>query len=216
MSDLINLFLNLDTYLALVIEQLGVWVYVLMFLVVCLETGLVVTPFLPSDPLLFVAGALSALGDLNLGVLLLLFVAAALLGDAANYKLGGLIGPRLFSGRIPFLNPHHLVQTHEFYDQYGLMTIMYARWLPMLRTLAPFVAGMGAMSYRTFLRYNALAVTVWVLFNLGIGYFFGNVPFVKDNFGLVVLAIIPLSFLPALFNYLHRRAAHKHSLSQRS
>lgn len=206
MPSLVDLFINLDQYLAQFINQLGGWVYVLMFLVVCLETGLVVTPFLPSDPLLFVAGALSAIGDLNVGLLLVLFPVAALLGDTINYQVGVLIGPRLFSGRIPFLQPRHLAQTRAFYDQHGLMTILYARWLPMLRTLAPLVGGMGAMSYPTFLRYNLLAVVLWVVVNMGLGYFFSNIPFVRDNFGLVALALIPLSMLPLALNYARQRA----------
>lgn len=216
MPNLVELFFNLDQYLAQFINQLGGWTYVLMFLIVCLETGLVVTPFLPSDPLLFVAGALSAVGDLNLGLLLILFPIAALLGDAINYRVGVVLGPRIFSGRIPFLQPRHLEQTRAFYDQHGLMTIMYARWLPMLRTLAPLVGGMGAMSYSTFLRYNVLAVVVWVLVNMGLGYFFSNIPFVRDNFGLVALAIIPLSILPALINYARQRALQRRNATRHS
>lgn len=205
MPDLFDILINLDDYLGLVIQQLGLWTYLVLFLIVFVETGLVVAPFLPSDALLFVAGALSALGDLNLAGCLVLFVTAAVLGDALNYRIGRLIGPRITRGEIALIKPEHLAQTRTFYARYGLQTIMYARWVPMLRTLAPLVAGMGAMTYRAFIRYNVPAVLIWVLVNMGLGYFFGNIPAVQDNFSLVVLAIFCLSLLPAVIDFWRER-----------
>ncbi len=209
MPELLDILVNLDEYLGLAIEQLGLWTYLLLFIVVFMETGLVVAPFLPSDALLFVAGALSAQGDLSLAGCLALFVTAAILGDALNYRVGGVIGPRVERGEVPLLKAQHLVQTRAFYQRYGLQTIMYARWVPMLRTLAPLVAGMGAMRYRAFVRYNAPAVTIWVLVNVGLGYFFGNIPAVQENFALVILAVFCLSLLPAVIDFWHERRQAK-------
>ena len=203
----VDFFLHLDRHLAEVIQQYGVWTYALLFLIVFLETGLVVTPFLPGDSLLFAAGAFAALGALELGPLLLLLVVAAILGDTVNYAIGHYLGPKVFHyPKSRLFNPDHLRKTHAFYERYGGKTIIIARFVPIVRTFAPFVAGIGAMNYRRFLSYNVLGGALWVLVCVFAGYLFGNLPFVKKNFSLVILAIIVISILPAVFEYLRHRA----------
>jgi membrane-associated protein len=198
MAYLIDLFLHLDAYLDVVIQQYGVWIYCLLFVVVFLETGVVVTPFLPGDSLLFTAGALAARGDLAVGWLLLLLWLAAVLGDTVNYSIGHLIGPRAFHGQNRFFKREHLDRTHQFYERHGGKTIVLARFIPIIRTFAPFVAGIGSMSYGRFVVYNVLGGLLWtVLFVIG-GYAFGNQPLVKRNFTWVILAIILLSLMPLL------------------
>lgn len=198
---LIDLFLHLDEHLSVVIQTYGTWTYALLFLIVFMETGLVVTPFLPGDSLLFAAGTFAspALGSpLSVGVLWLLLCIAAVAGDTVNYWIGHFIGPRAFSGEVRFLKKEYLDRTHEFYERHGGKTIVLARFVPIIRTFAPFVAGVGAMSYGHFIAYNVFGGVLWVtLFTFG-GYFFGNLPFVKDNFTFVVLAIILISVMPAV------------------
>lgn len=204
-SNLIDLFLHLDKYLDVVIQTYGVWTYLLLFMIIFMETGLVVTPFLPGDSLLFAAGAFAGLGSLNVFILFLLLSVAAIIGDTVNYWIGHYIGPRAFSGDIRFLKKEHLDRTHEFYERHGGKTIILARFVPIVRTFAPFVAGVGAMSYGRFISYNIFGGILWVgLFAFG-GYFFGNLPLVQNNFSLVVLAIIFLSILPAVFEFLKER-----------
>ena len=206
---LIDLFLHLDEHLHDIIQAYGTWTYGLLFAVIFMETGLVVTPFLPGDSLLFAAGTFAspALGaPLNIGLLWLLLVVAAILGDTVNYWIGHFIGPRAFSGEIRFLKKEYLDRTHEFYERHGGKTIILARFVPIIRTFAPFVAGVGAMSYGHFITYNVVGGLLWVtLFTFG-GYFFGNLPFVKDNFSLVVIAIILISVMPAVWEIWKERS----------
>ena len=208
----IDLFLHLDKHLGEIIQQYGGWTYAILTLVVFCETGLVVTPFLPGDSLLFAAGALAALpgSPLQVGVLFLLLAGAAVLGDTVNYWIGHRIGPRAFEGRIRFLKKSHLDKTHEFYEKYGAKTIIIARFVPIVRTFAPFVAGVGSMSYGRFFTYNVVGGVLWVAVCLFAGYFFGNLPFVKANFSVVILAIIAISVLPAVVEIVrHRLAARR-------
>jgi membrane-associated protein len=210
----IDLFLHLDKHLGEIIQQYGGWTYAILTLVVFCETGLVVTPFLPGDSLLFAAGALAALPGtpLRVEVLFLLLTAAAILGDTVNYWIGHRIGPRAFEGRIRFLKKSHLDRTHEFYEKYGGKTIIIARFVPIVRTFAPFVAGVGSMSYGKFFTYNVVGGVLWVAICLFAGFFFGNLPFVKQNFSVVILAIIAISVLPAVVEIArHRMAARRRS-----
>lgn len=196
MSHLIDVFLHLDLYLDTIIQQYGVWMYFILFVVVFLETGVVVTPFLPGDSLLFAAGALCARGDVVVGWLFLLLWLAAVLGDTVNYSIGHIVGPRAFHGQNRFFKREHLDRTHQFYERYGGKTIVLARFIPIIRTFAPFVAGIGRMSYGRFVTYNILGGLLWTgLFVFG-GYYFGNQPLVKRNFTFVILAIIVISLLP--------------------
>jgi membrane-associated protein len=204
---LVDFVLHLDRHLAEIIQQYGVWTYAILFLIVFLETGLVVAPLLPGDSLLFAAGAFAALGALDVGLVFLLLVVAAILGDTLNYAIGHYLGPKVFHyERSRFFNPDHLRKTHAFYEKYGGKTIIIARFIPIVRTFAPFVAGIGAMNYRRFLAYNVVGGFLWVAICLFAGYFFGNLPFVKKNFSLVILAIIVISVLPAVVEYLRHRA----------
>ncbi len=203
----VDFFLHLDKHLAEVIRAYGTWTYALLFAIVFLETGLVVTPFLPGDSLLFAAGSFAALGALDPGLLFLLLAVAAVLGDTVNYAIGAYLGPKVFHyPRSRFFNPEHVRRTHRFYEKYGGKTIIIARFVPIIRTFAPFVAGIGAMSYPRFLAYNVVGGVGWVALCLGAGYFFGNLPFVRRNFSLVILAIVVISVLPALVEYLRHRA----------
>ena len=209
MTHLIDVFLHLDMYLDTVIQQYGVWMYFILFVVVFLETGVVVTPFLPGDSLLFAAGALCARGDLAVGWLFMLLWLAAVLGDTVNYSIGHFVGPRAFHGRNRFFKREHLDRTHQFYERHGGKTIVLARFIPIIRTFAPFVAGIGRMSYGRFVTYNVLGGLLWtVLFVFG-GYYFGNQPLVKRNFTLVILAIIVISLLPLVVEFVqnYRRKA---------
>ena len=204
----VDFFLHLDTHLGELIQQYGVWTYAILTLVVFCETGLVVTPFLPGDSLLFAAGALAALpaSPLRVEVLFLLLTGAAIAGDTVNYWIGHKVGPRAFEGRIKFLNPKHLERTHEFYEKYGGKAIIIARFVPIVRTFAPFVAGIGSMSYGRFIAYNVAGGVAWVAICLFGGYFFGNLPFVKENFSVVVLAIIFISVLPGVYEFVRHQA----------
>jgi len=207
----VDFFLHLDKHLAEVIQAYGTWTYALLFSIVFLETGLVVTPLLPGDSLLFAAGSFAALGALDVGLLFVLLSVAAILGDTVNYAIGHYLGPKVFHfPKSRFFNPEHLRQTHTFYEKYGGKTIIIARFVPIVRTFAPFVAGIGAMSYGRFLAYNVVGGVLWVAVCLFAGYFFGNLPFVKNNFSLVILAIVILSVMPAFVEYLrHRREARR-------
>jgi membrane-associated protein len=205
---LIDLFLHLDKYLSTIIQNYGTWTYFLLFLVIFMETGFVVTPFLPGDSLLFAAGTFAspALGSpLNIWVIWALLCVAAIAGDTANYWIGHFIGPRAFSGEIRFLKKQYLDRTHAFYERHGGKTIVLARFVPIIRTFAPFVAGVGEMSYARFISYNVIGGIAWVsLFTWG-GYFFGTLPFVQNNFSFVVLAIIFISVLPAVIEVIKER-----------
>lgn len=202
LSGLVDILLHLDRYLADIIGRFGLWTYLLLFLVVFLETGVVVTPFLPGDSLLFAAGTFAGLGVLDPLVLVVSLSVAAVLGDTANYWVGRYIGPRAFGGGIRWLRQDHLRRTEQFYQRHGGKTIVLARFIPIIRTFAPFVAGVGRMHYPRFLGYNVGGGMFWViLFVLG-GTFFGNLPVVRANFSLVVLGIILVSVLPLLVEVL--------------
>lgn len=205
-KDFIDIILHLDKYLDLIIRSYGVWTYVLLFLIIFCETGLVITPFLPGDSLLFAAGTFTAIGSLDVGLLIILLSIAAIAGDNVNYWIGHFAGSKAFLDKeTRFLNKEYLNRTHRFYEKHGGKTIVIARFLPIIRTFAPFVAGVGRMTYRRFTVYNIAGGIVWVLtFVLG-GYFFGNIPFVKNNFTVVIIAIIFISFLPGIIELLHQR-----------
>lgn len=205
LQTLIDLFVHLDEHLSNIILQFGGWTYLILFLVIFAETGFVVTPFLPGDSLLFAIGAFAANGSLDLWTSVFLLLAAAILGDTVNYSIGHYIGPRVFSDNVRFLKREHLEKTRAFYEKHGGKTIILARFIPIIRTFAPFVAGVGVMNYRRFISFNVIGAVIWVpLFTLT-GYFFGNLPFVKKNFEYVILAIIFLSVLPAVYEYLKDR-----------
>ena len=205
LNFLIDLFLHLDEHLSEIIQNFGVWTYALLFLVIFMETGLVVTPFLPGDSLLFAAGAFAALGSFNVLLLFGLLFVAAVLGDALNYWIGHTIGPRVFEQNYRFLKRSHLEKTQKFYEKHGGKTIVLARFVPIVRTFAPFVAGVGTMEYRRFAFYNVFGAFIWTsLFIFG-GYFFGNLPFIKTNFEIVILGIIFISILPMVIEYLRGR-----------
>lgn len=194
-----DFFIHLDKYLGVIISNYGTWTYAILFAIIFMETGLVVTPFLPGDSLLFAAGALATVSNLNIFVLFVLLAIAAILGDTANYWIGHYIGPRAFSGNVRFLKKEYLDKTHAFYEKHGGKTIILARFIPIIRTFAPFVAGIGAMTYPKFFAYNVVGGIAWVaLFTFG-GFFFGRLEFVEKNFSIVVLAIIFISVLPAVF-----------------
>ncbi len=201
----VDFVLHLDRHLVTVIQTYGTWTYLILFTIVFLETGLVVTPFLPGDSLLFAAGALSAQGALEVGWLFVLLFLAAVLGDTVNYWVGRMVGPRVFRENVRFLNRRHLERTQRFYERHGGETIFLARFVPIVRTFAPFVAGVGVMSYGRFWLYNVTGGLAWVgLFLLG-GYWFGNLPVVRDNFSFVLLAIIVISLLPLVVEVLRSR-----------
>lgn len=204
-STIIDLFLHLDKYLATIIQQFGVWTYLILFLVIFLETGVVITPFLPGDSLLFAAGTFAGMGVLNVWVLFISLSIAAILGDTVNYWIGHYIGPRAFSGNIRFLKKEYLDRTHDFYEKHGGKTIILARFIPIIRTFAPFVAGIGAMSYGRFITYNVVGGVLWVGIFTFLGYYFGSLPFVQDNFSYVVIAIIIISVMPILIEYMMNR-----------
>ena len=203
---LVEILMHLDTHLDLVIRSYGVWTYGILFLIIFLETGFVVTPFLPGDSLLFAGGTFAALGSLDAKWLVISLSIAAIAGDTVNYWIGHAVGPKVFTKeKSRFLNKEHLYRTHRFYEKYGGKTIILARFIPIIRTFAPFVAGIGSMTYRRFIIYNVFGGIAWlVLFVLG-GYLFGNIPVVKQNFSLVIFAIIFLSILPGIIEFLRHR-----------
>lgn len=206
-AEFIDIFLHLDRHLSVVIENYGTWTYLILFLIIFCETGFVVTPFLPGDSLLFAAGTFSALGVLDPGYLFVLLGAAAVMGNMVNYQVGLFIGPRVFySDNVRFFKREHLLRTQRFYEKYGPMAIVIARFLPIIRTFVPFLAGIGRMRYLRFTLYNFVGSVAWIsLFVFG-GYFFGNIPVIKRNFTLVILGIIFVSILPTLIGVIrHRR-----------
>jgi membrane-associated protein len=199
----IDLFLHLDEHLANIINQYGVWTYAILFLIIFMETGFVVTPFLPGDSLLFAAGTFAALGSLNVWLLIVLLIVAAIVGDTVNYWIGHYMGDRAYNVR--WIKKEYLDRTHAFFQKHGGKTIFLARFVPIVRTFAPFVAGMGRMSYGYFFSYNVFGGVVWVVLFTLLGYFFGNIPFVKQNFELVIIAIILVSVVPAVWEALKAR-----------
>lgn len=209
MKFIIKLFeiaIHLDRYVGDVIKQFGLWTYLILFFVIFAETGFVVTPFFPGDSLLFAVGAVAALGQLNITGLFFLLSGAAILGNITNYWIGYRVGPGIFKKENSrFLNKNYLVKAHRFYEKHGGKTIILARFLPFIRTFAPFVAGIGRMTYWKFLLFSVTGSLLWVSLFLFGGYFFGNIPAVKRNFSLVILAIIVISVLPAAAGYIRER-----------
>lgn len=204
-QSLIDFVLHVDEHLTAIVRDYGGWTYGILFLIIFLETGLVVTPFLPGDSLLFATGAIAARGDLGVFWLFILLCIAAILGDSLNYWIGSKVGERAFDGRYRFLKREHLERTQTFFAKYGGKTIVLARFIPIVRTYAPFVAGAGRMEYSHFLTYNVGGGVAWIAIFLFGGYFFGNIPFVQENFGLVVIAIIVLSVVPPVIEFLQSR-----------
>ena len=207
--DLVRTFidyvLHLDTHLAALVDAAGVWSYVILAAIVFAETGLVVMPILPGDSLLFAAGALAAASSLNVGVLFVVLTICAIVGDAVNYWVGSRIGAQAAAGRIPYVKKEYIERTHAFYERHGGKTIIIARFVPIIRTFAPFVAGAGSMTYKRFAMYNVVGGVAWVGSMLMAGFFFGNIPIVKENFSLVVLGIIAVSLLPGVVAVLQER-----------
>ena len=203
--NLVDFFIHLDKYLDLAIRQYGVLTYAILFFVIFAETGFVFTPFLPGDSLLFAAGTLAAISMLNVHYLFLLLVLAAVTGNSTNYMIGHLIGEKIFQKKSRFLKKEYLDRTHEFYEKHGGITVIITRFVPIIRTFAPFVAGVGSMTFARFSVYNIAGGILWVGTFIYIGYFFGNIPFVKNNFSIVTIAIILISMLPAVIEFLRRK-----------
>lgn len=209
LKQAIDVFLHLDRHLQEVLQAVGGWTYLVLFLVVFCETGLVVTPVLPGDSLLFAAGTFAALGSLDVTLLFALLGFAAIAGDTANYWIGRKLGPKVFSRETRFLNKKHLERTHAFYERHGGKTIIIARFVPIVRTFAPFVAGIGAMTYGRFITYNVIGGLAWVGTCTFAGYFFGNIPWVRAHFSVVVIAIVLLSVLPAVVEILREQQRNR-------
>lgn len=206
MQTLIQIFLHLDTSLAGVIQQYGIWTYMIVFVMIFCETGLVITPFLPGDTLLFIMGTFCAVKVLSLPLTITIVVIAGILGDTTNYHIGRIIGPKVFHSETSrFLNKKYLIQTQKFYEVHGSKAIVIARFMPIIRTFAPFVAGMGKMKYGTFIMWNVTGAVLWAGSLALAGYFFGNIPFVQKNLTVMLLLIIALSLAPALIEYLRSR-----------
>jgi membrane-associated protein len=210
LKQFVDLVLHLDKHLDSLVVQFGPWLYVILFMIIFCETGLVVTPILPGDSLLFAVGALSARPDgLNLWIILATLTIAAILGDSVNYGIGYFLGEKIQKRFPRLIKPEHLRRTHEFYERYGGKTIIIARFVPIIRTLAPFVAGVGKMTYSRFMMFNVSGGILWIFLLVPAGYFFGNIPWVRKNFSAVVLAIIALSILPAVIEFFRERSRLK-------
>jgi membrane-associated protein len=206
----VDFILHLDRHLVEMLAQFGIWIYAILFLIIFAETGFVVTPFLPGDSLLFAVGALAAVdttGTLTPAAASLLLASAAILGNSANYSIGRAIGPPAFSGKYRFLKVEYLQRTESFFQRYGGLTIVISRFMPIVRTFAPFVAGVGRMPYARFQAYNIAGGAAWVMAFVWGGYLFGNIPLVKSNFGIVTILIVVLSVLPVVFALLKKRVA---------
>ena len=202
-----DILLHLDKYLDIMIQTMGLWSYVIIFLIIFCETGLVVTPVLPGDSLLFAVGTFAAIGSFDFTVVTVVLAIAAIAGDTANYWIGSCLGPKVFHYEgSRFFNKQHLERTHQFYEKYGGKTIIIARFVPIIRTFAPFVAGIGSMTYRKFLAYNVIGGILWVYSLTLAGYFFGNIPLVRKNFSLVIMAIVVISVMPGVIEYLRQRS----------
>ncbi|HEX5731302.1 MAG TPA: DedA family protein [Blastocatellia bacterium] len=205
-KDILDFFLHLDDKLEDIIKNYGFWTYLILFLIIFAETGLVITPFLPGDSLLFAAGTFAAGRGLNVWLLFVLLSVAAIIGDTVNYWLGHYVGPRVFyKDDVRFLNKKYLERTHAFYEKYGGKTIIIARFIPIIRTFAPFVAGIGSMTYWRFITYNVVGGILWVGICVFAGYFFGNIPIVKNNFSIVIIVIVLISVLPVIVEFIRHR-----------
>lgn len=205
LAQLFDFVLHIDKHLGEIIANYGTWTYLILFAIVFLETGVVVTPFLPGDSLLFAAGAFAATGAMNVVVVFVLLAVAAILGDTVNYWIGHRVGPRVFEEDVRFLKREYLERTQKFYEKHGGKTIFLARFVPIVRTFAPFVAGVGTMRYGKFIVYNIVGALVWTSVFIFAGYYFGNIPVVRENFGLVVIAIILVSVLPVGYELIQHR-----------
>lgn len=205
LQQILDLFLHLDVHLSSVIQSYGVWTYAILFLIIFCETGLVVTPILPGDSLLFAAGTFAAKGDFNSNLLIPLLCVAAILGDALNYSIGRYLGPKVLQSDSKIFKKEYLEKTQRFYERYGGKTIIFARFIPIVRTFAPFMAGVGKMKYSHFGLYNVVGGILWILLFVLAGVFFGNIPAVKKNFTLVIMAIIVLSVMPAVIETVKAR-----------
>jgi membrane-associated protein len=208
-ASIIDILLHLDKHFSAVLQQFGGTTYVILFLVIFCETGLVVTPFLPGDSLLFVVGAFAARGDIDLMMVYVLLSIAATAGNMVNYHIGHFIGPKVFQKDMRFFKKEYLDRTHAFYEKHGAKTIVIARFLPIIRTFAPFVAGVGSMSYQRFISYNVIGCVAWITAFLLGGYFFGNIPIVKQNLTFVIFGIIIISVLPSVIEFMRHRRRSK-------
>lgn len=209
-QSLLDIILHLDKHLAALSVEYGIWLYTILFLIIFAETGLVVTPFLPGDSLLFAVGALCATGSLNVFIVLALLIIAAILGDTLNYTIGHKLGLKPFEkGNSRIFKKSYLEKTEHFYEKYGGKTIIIARFIPIVRTFAPFVAGVGSMRYSTFIGYNVAGALLWIISLVLAGYFFGNIEIVKKNFSLVVIMIIIISILPAIIEFINHKRNKK-------
>lgn len=202
--ELIDFILHVDQHLLEFVRDYGTWVYAILFLIIFVETGLVVMPLLPGDSLLFAAGAIAATGAMDPVLLSILLFIAAVMGDSLNYQIGRYIGPRVFSMNLRFIKRDHLLKTQSFFEKHGGKTIIFARFLPIIRTFAPFIAGVSHMQYSRFLMFNVIGGAAWILSFVWLGYFFGNLPVIKDNFTYVIFAIIGISMLPAVLEMLRQ------------
>lgn len=207
-----DFILHIDRHLNTIVQNFGAWTYLLLFAIIFAETGLVVTPFLPGDSLLFAVGALSAIGSLNIFMVFIILVAAAIIGDSVNYAIGNIFGERLLKAHSRFFKEEYIVRTHRFFEKYGGKTIVLARFVPIVRTFAPFVAGLGNMSYFYFLTYNVVGGILWVSIFVFGGFLFGNLPVVKENFTIVIFAIVIISILPGVIEFVkHKRRKNQES-----
>ena len=217
LQDILEIILHLDRHLLDLCTQYGAWVYAILFVIVFCETGLVVTPFLPGDSLLFAVGSLAAINALDLTLSIVLLLTAAILGDTVNYWIGDYVGPKVFhQENSRFLNKEYLVRTHQFYEKHGGKTIIIARFLPIIRTFAPFVAGIGSMTYKRFLMFNVVGGALWVLLFVPAGYFFGSVPIVKNNFSLVIIALVLIPGIPSVVEVIRMQLRRRKARSQSS
>ena len=212
--QLIEFILHVDQHLIEFVRDYGMWVYAILFLIIFVETGLVVMPLLPGDSLLFAAGAIAATGAMDPVLLSALLFVAAVLGDSLNYQIGHYIGPRAFNIKSRFIKRDHLLKTQAFFEKHGGKTIIFARFMPIIRTFAPFIAGVGSMQYSRFLMFNVVGGAAWVLSFIWLGYFFGNLPVIKDNFTYVIFAIIILSLMPALVEFLRHYWSNNNKTSE--
>lgn len=208
LTQFIDFFLHLDTHLDYIIRSFGVWSYLILFLIVFVETGVVVFPFLPGDSLIFACGTLAALGSFNPILLFTTLFCASVIGDNSNYHIGKYIGPKIFKKESSrFLNKEHLEKTHKFYEKHGGKAVIFAKFMPIIRTFSPFVSGIGKMNYGKFLLFDIIGSFIWVGLFIFLGYFFGNIPIVKNNFEIVIFGIIGISLLPAIIGYIKGKRA---------
>jgi len=213
-KQIIDIVIHLDTHVADLASQYGYWTYAILFLIIFSETGFVVVPFLPGDSLLFAAGAISSTGALSPHIIVIILIIAGILGDSVNYTIGHFIGPRAFTDKSRFFKKEYLIRTHEFYERYGGKTIIIARFVPIIRSFAPFVAGIGAMTYSKFIFYNIVGAILWVTSVTYAGYFFGNIPWVKHNFSVVILAIIIISVVPMVIEWIRHQRRKRRNPSE--